>query len=365
MLSVIYETTIMIKEKNKIIEDLIPIYRLGNKFFVILKIDIPIDGSLIEDSLLLEIETNGSYSSKPWSGQKILKFGGGFESIPPEKRHKAQKELFSDFSINKLQGIRQLLLDPPKESVESLIYIPTRLSNKINNNQKKINGIKVIAFDADDTLWVNEPYYQDVEKSFCELLKDYLPATGISKELLKIEIQNIEKYGYGAKGFMLSMIETAIKISNNQVSPKIIDQIIILGKSLLDKPIELLDNIEFLLQNLKNEYQIIVATKGDLLDQQRKLKKSGLLNYFHHIEIMSEKKEDDYYDLIKRLKIEPSEFLMVGNSIKSDILPVISIGGKAIHIPYHTTWEHETVNESKSFEYFTINKLSDLLNLLP
>lgn len=226
--------------------------------------------------------------------------------------------------------------------------------------------IKVIGFDADDTLWVNEPYFQEIEKSFCELLVNFLPESEVSKELLKTEIQNIEKYGYGIKGFTLSMIETALKISNNKVPASLIDKILNLGKSIFDKPIELLDNIEFILQKLKDNYKIIVATKGDLLDQQRKLKQSGLLSYFHHIEIMSEKKEANYCDLISRLNINPEEFLMIGNSIMSDILPVISIGGKAIHVPYHITWQHEIAGDSNlSNKYKTISKLSEILNILP
>ncbi|OFX49763.1 MAG: HAD family hydrolase [Bacteroidetes bacterium GWA2_30_7] len=226
--------------------------------------------------------------------------------------------------------------------------------------------IKVIGFDADDTLWVNEPYFQDVEKSFCELMEDFLSSREVSKELFKTEIQNIEKYGYGIKGFTLSMIETALRISNNNVSANIIEKIINLGKSLFDKPIELLDNIEFILQKLKDKYKIIVATKGDLLDQQRKLKQSGLLHYFHHIEIMTGKEEKDYLELIKRLKIKPEEFLMIGNSIMSDILPVISIGGQAIHVPYHITWQHE-ISDSSSHpnEFKTLSKLSEILNILP
>ena len=225
--------------------------------------------------------------------------------------------------------------------------------------------IKVIAFDADDTLWVNEPYYQDIEKLFCKLLENYLPADKISEELLKTEISNLDRYGYGAKGFMLSMIETALKISDKKVSPETIDKIIILGKSLLERPIELLDDIEFILKNLKNKYRIIIATKGDHLDQQRKLNSSGLLHHFHHIEIMNDKKEMEYQKLIKHLGIKTEEFLMVGNSLKSDILPVIAIGGQAVYVPYHTTWQHETANNDNTFrQYHEISKLTELLNIL-
>lgn len=203
--------------------------------------------------------------------------------------------------------------------------------------------LKVIAFDADDTLWVNEPYFREAEDKFCALLEDYLPHHSVAKELFKTELQNIPQYGYGVKGFMLSMVETALRISNNTVPLSVIEKAIQYGKDLLDKPIELLDSVETTLHHLKNKYRLVMATKGDLLDQERKLKKSGLASYFHHIEIMSDKQEADYKELIRHLDISPDEFLMVGNSLKSDCLPVLAIGGHAIHIPYHITWEHEKV----------------------
>lgn len=205
--------------------------------------------------------------------------------------------------------------------------------------------IKVIAFDADDTLWVNEPYFQETEHKFCSLLEDYLPHHTISQELFKTEMQNLALYGYGVKGFMLSMIETALRISDHTVPQRIIDQIIGFGKALLGRPIELLDGMEPALHQLKKKYRLVVATKGDLLDQERKLKRSGLEHYFHHIEIMSDKQEADYRKLIRHLDIDPSEFLMIGNSLKSDCLPVLAIGGHAIHIPYHTTWAHEKMEQ--------------------
>lgn len=202
-------------------------------------------------------------------------------------------------------------------------------------------AIKVVAFDADDTLWINEPYFQEIEKKFCELLEDYIPHHTVSQELFKTEMQNLALYGYGVKGFMLSMIETALRISNKTISIDIVEKAIAYGKDLLEKPIELLDGVEETIKALKKDYRLVVATKGDLLDQERKLKKSGLSHYFHHIEIMSDKQEADYHKLIKHLDIKPEEMLMIGNSLKSDVLPVISIGGHAIHVPYHTTWAHE------------------------
>jgi putative hydrolase of the HAD superfamily len=216
--------------------------------------------------------------------------------------------------------------------------------------KQKTMKIKVIAFDADDTLWVNEPYFREVEERFYELLSDFLSAHNTSRELLKVELANIPLYGYGIKAFMLSMIETAIGISDGKIHIQVIEKIIEEGKIMLNKPIELLEGVKEVLWHLKDKYRLVVATKGDLLDQERKLKKSGLESYFHHIEIMSEKKEDDYKKLIRHLDIKSDEFLMVGNSLKSDILPVLNIGGSAFHIPYHITWEHERI-EATDFEH--------------
>lgn len=206
--------------------------------------------------------------------------------------------------------------------------------------------IKVIAFDADDTLWVNEPYFRETEEKFCQLMEDYMPRNSIDKELFKTEIQNLSLYGYGIKGFTLSMIETALRVSDKTVSIDVIEQAIAYGKDLLGRPIELIDGIESVLHALKSEYRLVVATKGDLLDQERKLRKSGLLHYFHHIEVMSDKQEADYEKLLRHLDIPAEQFLMVGNSLKSDILPVLNLGGHAIHIPFHTTWAHELIEHN-------------------
>jgi len=206
--------------------------------------------------------------------------------------------------------------------------------------------VKIIAFDADDTLWINEPYFQQTEKRFCQLLEDYLPQHTTIRELLQTEIRNLPLYGYGIKGFMLSMIETALAVSQKTIRVEVIEEIIRCGKDLLVRPIELLEGVQGVLDQLKHQYRLVVATKGDLLDQERKLKNSGIEHYFHHIEIMSDKKEQDYLKLIKHLDIQPREFLMIGNSLKSDILPVLNIGGYACHVPYHTTWAHEHIDHS-------------------
>lgn len=226
--------------------------------------------------------------------------------------------------------------------------------------------IKVIAFDADDTLWINEPYFQETEKAFCKLLENYLPQHTIARELQQMEIQNLPLYGYGIKGFMLSMIEAALKITEGTLESEGIERILQLGKELLARPIEVLDGVEEVLLQLKNRYRLVVATKGDLLDQEKKLKKSGIEHHFHHIEIMSDKGEQDYLKLVKHLDIEPGQFLMIGNSLKSDVLPVLKMGGHAIHIPYHVTWAHEHIAHKVQHPNFKeVKNIKEILSHLP
>ena len=227
-------------------------------------------------------------------------------------------------------------------------------------------NIKVIGFDADDTLWVNETYFRDAELEFAKLLGAYETANKIDQELFKKEMDNLELYGYGVKGFVLSMVEMALEISNYNVSSKTIEAILNIGKNMINKPVELLDGVEEVLKALSKNYRLILATKGDLLDQERKLEKSGLIDYFHHIEVLSDKKEANYSKLLNHLDINPSEFLMIGNSLKSDILPLVNIKAHAIHIPFHTTWAHEEVSdfEQKNVNYKTINNLKELVSIL-
>lgn len=225
--------------------------------------------------------------------------------------------------------------------------------------------IKVIAFDADDTLWDNETYFQEIEKKFCELMEVYLPQHSVARELLRLEIKNLPLYGYGIKAFMLSMIETAITISNKTIAVSVVEKIIEYGQELLQKPIQKLDGVDEVLENLKGRYRLVVATKGDLLDQERKLKKSGIEHYFHHTEIMSEKGEADFRKLIKHLDIPPANFLMIGNSLKSDVLPVLNIGGHAFHIPYHVTWGHEKIEYEVNHQNFKqFSTIRDILTVL-
>ena len=226
--------------------------------------------------------------------------------------------------------------------------------------------IKVIGFDADDTLWVNETFYREAEVEFAKLLEAYETANKIDQELLKKELENLEMYGYGIKSFILSMVESALEISNYSISNNAIKDIIDIGKTMINKPVELLEDVEKVLKSLSSKYRLIMATKGDLLDQERKLEKSGLTKYFHHIEVLSDKKEANYSQLLNHLDINPSEFLMIGNSLKSDVLPIINIKAFAIHVPFHTTWEHEQVSEEETNGkiYKTVNRLGDILEIL-
>ena len=228
-----------------------------------------------------------------------------------------------------------------------------------------MTNIKVIAFDADDTLWVNEPYFREAEDKFCALLEDYLPQHSVAHELFKTEIRNLPLYGYGIKGFMLSMIETILEVTEGTASLEMISKVIQFGKEQLNKPIELLEGIDAVLEALKGDYRLVVATKGDLVDQERKLQKSGLENFFHHIEIMSEKHEKDYLKLLKHLDCKPENFLMIGNSLKSDVLPVLQLGGHAVHIPFHTTWAYEVVEHHVEHANFkSVETISEILTFL-
>ncbi len=217
--------------------------------------------------------------------------------------------------------------------------------------KKLFEKVKYIAFDADDTLWVNEPYFREAEAEYCRVLERFAPAEEIIDVLYRTEIKNLAPYGYGAKAFTLSLMETAINLSNSSckepLSPSEMGKIIEIGTSLIRVPINILSGVEQLLEKLhqSGRYTIVLATKGDLLDQQRKLERSGLAKYFHHVEVMYDKTPQTYAALFNRLGCSSGEFLMIGNSMKSDILPVLEVGGYGIYIPFYSTWEHEKVEE--------------------
>lgn len=225
--------------------------------------------------------------------------------------------------------------------------------------------IKVIGFDADDTLWVNETYFRETEEKFADLLEGYETKNKIDQELFRMEMKNLELYGYGIKGFVLSMVESALELSNNTVSQATLGEILSLGKRMIKHPVELLEGVKEVLEQLNGKYRLIVMTKGDLLDQERKIKRSGLSKYFHHVEVLSDKKEENYLNLLENLEVDVREFLMIGNSLKSDVLPILNIGAQAVHVPFHTTWQHEEVKiKEDDFNYLKINKLKDILNYL-
>ena len=227
-------------------------------------------------------------------------------------------------------------------------------------------NITVIGFDADDTLWVNETYFRETEERFAELLEGYETKNKIDQELFKMEMKNLELYGYGIKGFMLSMIESALDLSNGSIAQHTISDIIGLGKKMIARPVELLDGVEEVLQALEKKYRLIVLTKGDLLDQERKLEKSGLSRYFHHVEVLSDKKEANYKNLLEHLEIPIESFLMIGNSLKSDVIPILNLGGNAVHVPFHTTWVHELVSEEEELtnNHLKLNSIRDVLKYL-
>jgi len=222
--------------------------------------------------------------------------------------------------------------------------------------------VEVIGFDADDTLWVNETYYREAEKTYAVMLSEYADEETVNRELFNTEMQNLPLNGYGIKSFVISMIENAVRITNEKVPAETITKIIELGKEMISKDIELLPCVKEVLGELHGRYKLIVATKGDLLDQERKLYRSSLSGFFHHIEIMSDKKEENYLRLLQHLDIEPQKFVMIGNSVRSDIIPPLSLGCHAIHVPYHTTWEHEMIDEMPiSSRFIQIEEIREVL----
>ncbi|MBN8565510.1 MAG: HAD hydrolase-like protein [Flavobacteriales bacterium] len=223
----------------------------------------------------------------------------------------------------------------------------------------------IIAFDADDTLWHNEPYFDEAQERFCELFQDFASKQEILGLILNHQVKNLPLYGFGIKAFTLSMIDSALELTNQSISGQNIAKVIQIGRDLLQKPVELLPEVEPVLQQLQGKYKLIVATKGDLKDQHRKLHDSGIGHYFHHIEVMSDKQEIDYQKMLGRLDCKAEDLLMIGNSLKSDVLPVLNIGGHAVHIPYHTTWEYEKIDfEINHPNFKAFSSLQEVLTLL-
>lgn len=225
---------------------------------------------------------------------------------------------------------------------------------------------KIVAFDADDTLWVNETIFTNTRDKFKSLISQYGDVDQLEERMYQTEKKNLGIFGYGIKGFTLSMIETALEITNEQISSRDIHQITAWCKDMLAHPVELLDAVEHTLQELRQDYQLMLITKGDLFDQETKIARSGLGDLFDYIEVVSEKNEASYARLLRRHHIALEDFIMIGNSVKSDILPVCALGGRAVYIPFHTTWVLEQVNEDQAaaFTFDTLEAISQLPALL-
>ena len=201
----------------------------------------------------------------------------------------------------------------------------------------------LIAFDADDTLWHSETLYTVTQDKFVHLLSAYRETDGIEAELYQTELRNLRYYGYGIKSFTLSMIETAIQLTDGRIRGEEIRQILAFAREMLKAPVELLEGAEEVVRALSESHPLMIVTKGDLFDQESKLARSGLADYFTHVEVVTAKTSATYQALLSKYHITPGRFLMVGNSLKSDILPVLAVGGQAVYIPYHITWVHEAV----------------------
>lgn len=223
-----------------------------------------------------------------------------------------------------------------------------------------------IGFDADDTLWHNQPIFERSYERFRELLSRFHDPVSAGELLLATELKNVPLYGYGIKGYTLSAIETAITLSNGEISSGEIRQLLDAARDMLQHPVELLDGAPQILASLAGHHRMIVITKGDLHDQERKIGASGLSGYFDHIEVVSEKNSTTYAKILSRHGIQSENFLMVGNSLKSDILPVLAIGGYGAHLPYHVTWGGELAEEPVEFldRYFKLGQMSDLPGII-
>ncbi len=226
--------------------------------------------------------------------------------------------------------------------------------------------IEVVALDGDDTLWHNELQFSMTQDRFRELVGPYAPGADIDQRLLAKERVNLSTYGYGVKSFTLSMVETAIDVSEGKVPVTVIEEILATGKAMLSHPVELLDGVVEAVDALSGRYSLMVITKGDLFHQESKLARSGLAERFHRINIVSEKDVATYQRIIDREGVAPDRFVMVGNSLRSDVLPVAALGGHTVHVPFHTTWalEHVEPEEAARYAFSTISSLFELPDLI-
>lgn len=224
----------------------------------------------------------------------------------------------------------------------------------------------VIAFDADDTLWHNERLYMEAQDQFAQLLAHYHKPEWIQERLYQTETRNIQQFGYGVKAFALSMIETAVELTEGRITGGDIGAILGLAKGMLNADVELLDHVAETVSRLAARYRLMLITKGDLLDQEKKIGRSGLGEYFQQIEVVSQKDRQSYERLLAKHSLQPRRFLMVGNSLRSDIWPILELGGSAVHIPYETTWLHEVAEPPPSDQpgYYQLKHMGQLPALL-
>jgi len=208
-------------------------------------------------------------------------------------------------------------------------------------------AVRVVGFDGDDTLWHSETRFSVTQAEFRELLKRHVPEADIDARLAEMEMKNLSIYGYGIKSFTLSMLETAIELTQARIPASDLEVILGWGKRMLMEPTELIDGVEQTLKQIAGHYDLLLITKGDIFDQESKLARSGLGDLFLGVEIVSEKNSDSYAGIFRRRGIEPAEFVMVGNSLRSDVVPVVGLGGCAVHIPYSVTWHHERVPDEE------------------
>ncbi|MDU8929558.1 HAD family hydrolase [Alisedimentitalea sp. MJ-SS2] len=229
-------------------------------------------------------------------------------------------------------------------------------------------NLTTIGFDADDTLWHNERFFQITQERFGALLRDYADPDHLSERLLEAERRNLGHYGFGIKGFMLSMIETALEVTSDRVPGSVIHEIISAGQEMLRHPIELLSHAREAVEVLAAEYQLVLITKGDLLDQERKLAQSGLGELFDAVEIVSDKTPETYRAAFARHGDGPGHAMMVGNSMKSDVLPAIEAGGWGVFIPHGIEWELEKaeppVGVSRYAELVDLGELPSLVEAI-
>lgn len=208
---------------------------------------------------------------------------------------------------------------------------------------KQMRAVSWVGFDGDDTLWKSEDYYRAAELAFENIIGQYIDLTDARTldHLLEVERRNLRVFGYGAKGMTLSMVESAVQLTNERISARDIHRIIDIGRATLEHPVELIDGIVEAVQAIAGDYEIVLITKGDLFHQEAKIEKSGLAEIFQRIEVVSEKDAVTYARVLRELNVPAERFVMIGNSLRSDIEPVIALGGWGIHVPYHITWAHE------------------------